>query len=50
MNTTGDRMAVGTEAGELFIADSSDLKATLSLPAQGEAVECVAPHNKVRYG
>jgi hypothetical protein len=40
-------MAIGTEAGELFIADGSDLKSTVHSACPGEAVESITPHGKV---
>jgi len=45
--TAGERMAVGTDAGELFIVDGSDLKSTVQSACPGEAVESITPHGKV---
>ena len=41
-------MAVGTDTGEIFIVDGSDLKATVASACPGEAIESIAPHGKVR--
>lgn len=40
---------MGTEAGELFIADGTDLKATLDVPSPKEGIEAITPHGKVDY-
>ena len=39
-------MAVGTEAGDVLICDSSDLRATIHSACSGEAITAVAPFGK----
>ena len=42
----GERLAVGTEAGDVLICDSSDLRATIHSVCSGEPITAVAPFGK----
>ena len=45
--SAGDRIVVGTDAGELLLVDTSDLKTTLHFPVAEEKATVIVAQGKV---